>query len=198
MQFADTVIDQLWEVWRISQVDKCEKVRTGDSGMGAGAPAYTHFIWMWTMASASSKANIGGALVSMLTHPKSWIIDKVRKLILCLFTQHQEAVRLNWPSLFHGKHLSNMTWHLFVNIFHFLFYVMIAACAFNQDTRFFFFNKVEQSVRKGMFCSFLIKNNLWSWKASVCFREAATKKRNKTNPQQKGTSIQFKQMVHLK
>lgn len=43
MQFADTVIDQLWEVWRISQVDKCEKVRTGDSGMGAQAPAYTHF-----------------------------------------------------------------------------------------------------------------------------------------------------------
>lgn len=65
MQFADTVIDQLWEVWRISQVDKCEKVRTGDSGMGAQAPAYTHFTWMWTMASARSKANIGGALVFM-------------------------------------------------------------------------------------------------------------------------------------
>lgn len=38
MQFADTVIDQLWEVWRISQVDKCENVRTGGcSEMGGGA-----------------------------------------------------------------------------------------------------------------------------------------------------------------
>ena len=64
MQFADTVIDQLWEVWRISQVDKCEKVRMAD-WIGGQAPAYTHFTWMWTMASASSKANIGGALVSM-------------------------------------------------------------------------------------------------------------------------------------
>lgn len=34
MQFADTVIDQLWEVWRISQVDKCEKVRTVTLGWG--------------------------------------------------------------------------------------------------------------------------------------------------------------------
>lgn len=88
MQFADTVIDQLWEVWRISQVDKCEKVCTGDSGMGAQAPAYTHFTWMWTMASASSKANIGGALVSM------WPIPKAGLKTRCLFKQHKD--QYNW------------------------------------------------------------------------------------------------------
>lgn len=32
----------------------------------------------------------------MLTHPKNWIKDKVRKLILRLFTQHQESVYLIW------------------------------------------------------------------------------------------------------
>lgn len=42
MQFADTVIDQLWEVWRISQVDKWERESALLAEIwGLTAPAYT-------------------------------------------------------------------------------------------------------------------------------------------------------------
>lgn len=57
---------------------------------------------------------------------------------------------------------------------------MISACAFNQDTRFSFsFSKIEQSVRKACFFLFIFfhRTTFGVAKASVCFREAATKKK---------------------
>lgn len=57
---------------------------------------------------------------------------------------------------------------------------MISACAFNQDTRFSF-SKIEQSVKKACFVFFFLfiffhRTTFGVAKASVCFREAATKK----------------------
>lgn len=81
---------------------------------------------------------------------------------------------------------------------------MISACAFNQDTRFSFsFSKVEQSVRKAWFSFLFIffhRTTFGVAKASVCFREAATKKvlLNKTNTQQKGKSIQLQSYSNSK
>lgn len=111
MQFADTVIDQLWEVWRISQVDKCEKSPhwwLGDGGPGP-APAYTHFTWMWTMASASSKANIGVALCIhvMLKHPIKLDSRQGEETIICLFYKNQQTSPIE-PSSFQ-KNPSDMT-----------------------------------------------------------------------------------------
>lgn len=95
--------------------------------------------------------------------------------VLCLFTQHQEPVQLNRASVLHGKKCIKHDMTPICKHFPFLYFAQFSACAFNQDTRFFFSIKLRNMWERHVFVHILLQNNLWSWQASVCFREAATK-----------------------
>lgn len=153
MQFADTVIDQLWEVWRISQVDKCEKVRTGDSGMGL-KPLHTLISLeceLWPLQVLRQMSEVHFYPCNADPSQRS-IKDKVKKLILCLFTQYQEAVELNWAI---GKNWSYMTWQKLI------IHDMTTVC---KHFPFSFFTQWSQPVDStrtpDIFFSIKL-NNLW-------------------------------------
>lgn len=63
--------------------------------------------------------------------------------VLCLFTQHQEPVQLNRASVLHGKKCIKHDMTPICKHFPFLYFAQFSACAFNQDTRFFFSIKLR-------------------------------------------------------
>lgn len=127
----------------------------------------------------------------MLTHPKSWIKDKVRKLILCLFTQHQEPVQLN-RAIFTWQILIKHDMTPICKHFPFLYFTQWSQPVHSTRIPDFFFNKVEQSVRKACFCSYSLEHPL-ELKSQCLFQRSSNKKvwLNKTNTQQKGMIIQL-------
>lgn len=107
----------------------------------------------------------------MLTHPKNWIIDKF------FVSLHNTKNQSNWTEhqFYMAKNVSNMTWHLFVNIFHFYILLNSQPALSTRIPDFFFSIKLRNMWERHVFVHIILQNNLWSWQASVCFREAATK-----------------------
>lgn len=180
MQFADTVIDQLWEVWRISQVDKCEKVRTGDSGMGH-RPLHT----LISLECELWPLQVLRQILEVHFYPcnadpsQRAVKHKVKKLILCLFTQYQNQPD-STERFLHGKNWY-MTWQQFVNIFHFLFLLN------DLNMRILFLNKVEQSMKKACFCSYSVIEQPWELKSQCLFKRSSNRNdwTSRTNTKQR-------------
>lgn len=130
----------------------------------------------------------------MLTHPKNWIIDKF------FVSLHNTKNQSNWTEhqFYMAKNVLNMTWHLFVNIFH--FYILLnSQPALSTKIPDFFFNKVEEYVRKACVCSYSFTEQPLELTSQCLFQRSSNKtKFNQTSPQQKGTSIQLQSYAKSK
>lgn len=177
MQFADTVIDQLWEVWRISQVDKCEKVCTGDLGMGVHGPLHTHTsleceLWPLQVLRQISEVHLYScnAETSRLDEKTSW-----GKRIVCLQNTYP-YVQFNPTN--HYIYIANRidTWHVTPfckHISDFLLLLQWSQTVHSIGIPVCY--KVEQSVKKASFVH-IFKEQPLELKSQCLFQRSSNEK----------------------
>lgn len=138
MQFADTVIDQLWEVWRISQVDKCDKVCSVDPGMGGPRPLHTLTsleceLWPLQVLRQILEVHLypcnseTSPFIEKMTYGKKHINGSFSFVsFLFSFWKRKEhytlSIKLKLAFSIYMENPINVTWHLFVNILLFFYF----------------------------------------------------------------------------